>query len=142
MTSKVLIIEARYYDHINTLLLQGAVEALEQNKAAYDVVTVPGGLEIPAALNFAIKSGKYDAYVLLGCIMRGETTHYDVVQNESARGIYDLVLKYDLALGNAVLTVENEKQALERADRLVQNKGGEAAIVALTMRDLKKKLVG
>jgi len=141
MTRKVLIIEARYYDNINNLLLQGAVDALDQSESAYDVVTVPGALEIPAALNFAVKSGKYDAYVLLGCIMRGETTHYDVVQNESARGVYDLVLKNDLALGNAILTVENEKQALARADRLVQNKGGEAALVAITMRDLKQRLL-
>lgn len=141
MTGKVLIIEARYYEHINNLLLQGATEALDHHKADYDVVTVPGALEIPAALNFAIKSGKYDAYVVLGCVIRGETTHYDVVQNESARGIYNLVLQHDLALGNAILTVETEDQALARADRLTMNKGGEAAQVAVKMRDVKRKLM-
>lgn len=138
--SKALIIEARYYTHINDLLLQGAVDALTGEKMAYDVVTVPGALEIPAALNFAIHSNAYDSYVVLGCIIRGETTHYDVVQNESARGIYDLVLQHNLALGNAILTVENEAQALARADRLVKNKGGEAAHVALAMRDLRRRL--
>lgn len=138
MSGKVLIIEARYYEHINDLLLQGAIDTLDQKKAAHDVVTVPGALEIPAALNFALKSGMYDAYVVLGCIMRGETTHYDVVQNESARGVYQLVLEHDLALGNGILTVENEQQALARADRLVMNKGGEAARVALVMRELRK----
>lgn len=141
MSGKVLIIEARYYTHINDMLLQGATDALDQKKIAYDVVTVPGALEIPAALNFAVQNGGYDAYAILGCIIRGETTHYDVVQNESARGIYDLVLRHNLALGNAILTVENEAQALARADRLVKNKGGEAAHVALTMRDLRTQLI-
>ena len=141
MSGKVLIIEARYYEHINDLLLQGAVDTLEKANIPHDVVTVPGALEIPAAINFAIQSKKYDAYVVLGCVIRGETTHYDVVQNESARGIYDLVLAHHLCLGNAILTVENEAQALARADRLVKNKGGEAAQVALTMRKLKAALL-
>ena len=137
MSRKVLIIEARYYDHINNLLLQGAVDALDQSGTPYDVVTVPGALEISAALNFAVKGGAYDAYVLLGCIIRGETTHYDVVQNESSRGVYKLVLKHDLALGNAILTVENEAQALVRADPAQKDKGGEAAKAALAMLELK-----
>jgi 6,7-dimethyl-8-ribityllumazine synthase len=139
--TKALIIEARYYMHINDLLLTAAKEVFEARSIPYDVVTVPGALEIPAALNFAIKSKKYDCYVLLGCIIRGETSHYDVVQNESARGVYDLVLKYDLALGNAILTVENEQQALARADRLVKNKGGFAAEAALSMLEMKNKLI-
>lgn len=138
--TKALIIEARYYTHINDLLLTAAKEVFETRSIAYDVVTVPGALEIPAALNFAVKSKKYDCYVLLGCIIRGETSHYDVVQNESARGVYDLVLKHDLALGNAILTVENEQQALARADRLIKNKGGFAAEAALAMLDMKNKL--
>jgi len=140
MTDRALIIEARYYNHINDMLLQGATEELQKRGIPYDVVTVPGALEIPAALGFSLKSGKYDAFVILGCIIRGETTHYDVVQNESARGIYDLVHRHGLALGNAILTVENEEQALARADKTRKNKGGEAAAVALTMRDLKRKL--
>ena len=138
--TKALIIEARYYTHINDLLLTAAKEVFETRSIAYDVVTVPGALEIPAALNFAVKSRKYDCYVLLGCIIRGETSHYDVVQNESARGVYDLVLKHDLALGNAILTVENEQQALARADRLIKNKGGFSAEAALAMLDMKNKL--
>lgn len=140
MTDRALIIEARYYNHINDMLLQGATEEFQKRGIPYDVVTVPGALEIPAALGFSLKSGKYDAFVILGCIIRGETTHYDVVQNESARGIYDLVHRHGLALGNAILTVENEEQALARADKTRKNKGGEAAAVALTMRDLKRKL--
>lgn len=140
MNDRALIIEARYYNHINDMLLQGATEELQKRGIPYDVVTVPGALEIPAALGFSLKSAKYDAFVILGCIIRGETTHYDVVQNESARGIYDLVHRHGLALGNAILTVENEEQALVRADKTRKNKGGEAAAVALTMLDLKRKL--
>lgn len=140
MNDRALIIEARYYNHINDMLLQGATEELQKRGIPYDVVTVPGALEIPAALGFSLKSAKYDAFVILGCIIRGETTHYDVVQNESARGIYDLVHRHGLALGNAILTVENEEQALVRADKTRKNKGGEAAAVALTMLDLKREL--
>lgn len=134
---RVLIIEARYYNHISDMLLQGARGALEQAGVSHDVVTVPGALEIPAALKFAVGKGGYAAYVVLGCVIRGETTHYDVVQNESARGIYQLVLEHGLALGNAILTVENEEQALARADISRMNKGGGAAEAALTMRNLK-----
>jgi 6,7-dimethyl-8-ribityllumazine synthase len=138
---RALIIEARYYSHINDLLLTAAKEVFDRRGVPCDVVTVPGALEIPAALSFAVKSGKYDCYVLLGCIIRGETSHYDVVQNESARGVYDLVLKHGLALGNAILTVENEQQALARADRLVKNKGGFAAEAALSMLEIKNRLI-
>lgn len=136
---RVLIIEARYYNHINDMLLQGAQAVLAEQGLESHVVTVPGALEIPAALNFAITKGDYAAFVVLGCIIRGETTHYDVVQNESARGVYQLVLEHDLALGNAILTVENEAQALDRADMKRKNKGGEAAKAALTMLALKRK---
>ena len=135
MKPNVLIIEARYYEHINDMLLQGAKAALEEQGARYEVLAVPGALEIPAALNMNLH---YDAYVVLGCIIRGETTHYDVVQNESARGVYDLVLRHKLALGNAILTVENEDQALARADMNRKNKGGEAANVALRMLEIKR----
>lgn len=134
--TKVLIIEARYYDHINNFLLEGAEKALEDAGAFYDVLTVPGALEIPAALNMALKKG-YDAFVVLGCIIRGETSHYDIVCNESARGVYDLVLAHNLALGNAILTVENEAQALARAKPDEKNKGGDAAKAALRMLEVK-----
>lgn len=138
-TDRVLIIEARYYNHINDMLLEGAQKELAQHNVISEVVTVPGALEIPAALNFAITKGDYAAFVVLGCIIRGETTHYDVVQNESARGVYQLVLEHDLALGNAILTVEDEAQALARADITRKNKGGEAAKAALAMLTLKRK---
>jgi len=135
--TKVLIIEARYYDHISDFLLQGAKAALEQAGASYDVLTVPGALEIPAALNMSLKGG-CDAFVVLGCVIRGETSHYDIVCNESARGVYDLTLKHDLALGNGILTVENEAQALARAKPDEKDKGGDAARAALRMLEIKK----
>ncbi len=133
---RVLIIEARYYNHINDQLLEGAKLALDEGGASYDVLTVPGALEIPAALNMSLPRG-YDAYVVLGCIIRGETSHYDVVQNESARGVYSLVMIHKLALGNGILTVENEAQALARSGVARKNKGGEAAKAALRMLDIK-----
>lgn len=141
MSAKVLIIEARYYDHINDALLKGASAACDDAGASYDVLTVPGALEIPAALQFAVedKTNSYDAYVVLGCIIRGETSHYDIVCNESARGVYDLVAKHGLALGNAILTVENEPQALARAMPDQKNKGGDAAEAALRMLEIKTK---
>ncbi|HEY8189103.1 MAG TPA: 6,7-dimethyl-8-ribityllumazine synthase [Micavibrio sp.] len=139
MTGKILVIEARYYNHINDMLLQGAKNVLDGANVSYDIATVPGALEIPAALNFSLGSGLYDAYVVLGCIIRGETTHYDVVQNESARGVYNLVLAHDLALGNSILTVENEAQAIARAHPKNKNKGGEAAKAALAMLALKQR---
>ncbi|QQG35665.1 MAG: 6,7-dimethyl-8-ribityllumazine synthase [Micavibrio aeruginosavorus] len=139
MTDRVLIIEARYYNHINDMLLDGARKELVRHDVEPTVVTVPGALEIPAALNFAITKGDYAAFVVLGCIIRGETTHYDVVQNESAHGVYQLVLEHDLALGNAILTVENEAQALARADITRKNKGGEAARAAIEMLKLKRR---
>lgn len=136
---RVLIIEARYYNHLNDMLLAGAQDALKIAGVSHDVWTVPGALEIPAALKFAVNKGGYDAFVVLGVIIRGETTHYDVVQNESARGIYQLVLDHDLALGNAILTVENEAQAIARADMNDLNKGGFAAEAALAMLKLKRR---
>lgn len=135
--SKVLIIEARYYEHINDFLLEGAGAALKEAGAQYDVLTVPGALEIPAALNMSLDKG-YDAFVVTGCIIRGETSHYDIVCNESARGVYDLVLQHNLALGNAIITVENEAQALARAKPDDKNKGADAANAALRMLEIKK----
>ena len=138
--TKVLIIEARYYDEINDPLLAGAQAALKDAKASADVLTVPGALEIPAALQFVVEGkGGYDAYVVLGCVIRGETTHYDIVCNESARGVYDLVAKHRLALGNGILTVENDDQAMDRADPARKNKCGEAAKAALRMLELKRR---
>ena len=135
--TKVLIIEARYYAEINDMLLAGAKAALEEAGAQYEVLTVPGALEIPAALKWT--HDKFDAFVVLGCVIRGETTHYDIVCNESARGVYKLILKKYLAVGNGILTVENDEQAFARADMKRKNKGGEAAKAALHMLALKRK---
>lgn len=138
--SKILIIGANFYGDVATSLRQGAEGALKDQGHDYDIETVPGALEIPAALNFYVSGNKgYDAYIVLGCVIRGETSHYDIVCDESARGVYDLVLKHDLALGNGILTVENKEQALERADPDRKNKGGDAAKAALHMLALKQR---
>lgn len=141
---RVLILEARFYDDINDQLIAGAAKALETAGAVYEMVTVPGALELPAALQFVLHSRhgqehEYDAFVALGCVIRGETSHYDLVCNESARGLYDLVAKYDLAFGNGILTVENHAQAEARADMARKDKGGDAARAALHMHELKHK---
>lgn len=139
--TKALIIEADFYTQISGLLRTGAISVLEESGIEYDVVVVPGALEIPAALLFAVEDSlkTYDCFVVLGCVIRGETSHYDIVCNESARGLYDLVLQYSLALGNGILTVENEEQAIERADPQKKDKGGAAAKAALHMLAVKKK---
>ncbi|MCB9988896.1 MAG: 6,7-dimethyl-8-ribityllumazine synthase [Rhodospirillales bacterium] len=140
MSAHVLVIEARFYNEINDMLVNGAQMALEAAGATYDVITVPGALEISATLNFMTKNkgNIYDAYVVLGCVIRGETSHYDIVCNESARGVYDLTLQNDLALGNGILTVENRQQAIVRADPEQKNKGGAAAEAALRMLEIKR----
>ncbi len=137
MMSNFLIIEAPFYTDVCDLLREGATQALKEINASYDIITIPGALEIPATLNFSL-SKKYDAYVILGCVIRGETSHYDIVCNESARGIYDLVIKHKLALGNSLLTVENKEQAIVRADPTQKDKGGDAVRAAIAMLELKK----
>ncbi|HNQ91941.1 MAG TPA: 6,7-dimethyl-8-ribityllumazine synthase [Alphaproteobacteria bacterium] len=137
----VLILEARFYNDINDHLIVGATEILEKAGATWEIRTVPGALEIPVALKFASqrKNDKpFDAYIVLGCVIRGGTTHYEIVSEESNRGVMKMSMKYDLALGNGILTVENVAQALERADKAGQNKGGGAAMAALTMLKLKQ----
>jgi len=130
----VLIIEARFYGDIADALLTGAKGALTAAGATFDVVTVPGALEIPAAVSMALNSRKlFDAYVALGCVIRGETTHYETVANESARALIALSAQYALAVGNGILTVENEAQAWARARVEEGNKGGAAAAAALHM---------
>lgn len=140
--TNVLIIEARFYNEISNMLLEGAQDVLDDAGVSHELLTVPGAFEIPAALNFAVKSGKYDAYVVLGCVVRGETSHYDLVCNESARGVFDLVLKHDLALGNGIITTENGDQAKARADKNRKNKGGAAAQAALKMLEIKQSFAG
>lgn len=141
----VLILEARFYEDINDMMIDGATDALTKVGATFEKITVPGALEIPTALQYAAhrKNGRvFDAYVVLGCVIRGDTTHYEIVSNESARGIMEVSLKHNLAVGNGILTVENVDQALDRADKSRQNKGGGAAIAALSMLALKQACGG
>jgi 6,7-dimethyl-8-ribityllumazine synthase len=136
--SKVLIDEARFYDHLNDMLLEGARGAIEDAGHSHETITVPGALEVPAAIALAAETGRYDAFVALGVVIRGETYHFEVVSNESARGIMALTLD-GLAIGNGILTVEDEAQALARARRNEKDKGGEAAKAALAMMALKER---
>lgn len=135
-----LIVEARYYIEISDELLKGATQALEAAGATFDVVTVPGALEIPAAIAMAIEAGDYDGFVALGAVIRGQTTHYEIVSNESARALMELSVVDALPLGNGILTVENEGQAWARALVSDQDKGGGAARAALAMAALKARL--
>lgn len=129
----ILIVDSRFYEDIADELLQGATEALNAAGATFDVITVPGAFEVPAAIRFAIETGKYDGYVALGCVIRGETTHYDYVCGESARGLTQLAIEYSAAIGYGILTVENKEQAWARADTSEGNKGAAAASACLTM---------
>jgi 6,7-dimethyl-8-ribityllumazine synthase len=137
--AKVLLIEARFYDHLNDMLLAGARAAVEAAGHSHETITVPGALEVPAAIAMAAETGRYDAYVALGVVIRGETYHFEIVSNESARGIMALTLD-GLPIGNGILTTENEAQAIARADPRHLNKGGGAAEAALAMLALREKL--
>ena len=134
--ARFLIVEARFYAHLNDLLLQGTRAALEEAGHAHETITVPGALEIPAAVALAAETGRYDGFVALGVVIRGETYHFEVVSNESARGLMALTLD-GIPIGNGILTVENEAQALTRAKPDEKNKGGEAAKAAIAMLELK-----
>ena len=134
----ILIVEARFYDHLNDLLLAGARAAIEAAGHAHETITVPGALEVPAAIALASETGRYDGYVAIGVVIRGETYHFEIVSNESARAIMALTLD-GLAIGNGILTVENEAQALTRARPEEKDKGGEAAKAALAMMALKQR---
>lgn len=133
--AKILIVEARFYAHLNDLLLDGARKALADHEV--ETITVPGALEIPAAIALAAESGRYDAFVALGVVIRGETFHFEIVTQESARGLMALTLD-GLAVGNGILTVEDEGQALVRARPDQKDKGGEAAKAALALLALKQ----
>jgi 6,7-dimethyl-8-ribityllumazine synthase len=141
----ILIIEARFYEDMADELLRGAEAALTEAGATFDKVSVPGVLEIPAALVFALQAEEnddgeaYDGFIALGCVIRGETTHYDIVSNESARALMDLSTEVGLALGNGIQTVENDEQAWARVRVSEKNKGGAAARAALSMIALKRK---
>jgi 6,7-dimethyl-8-ribityllumazine synthase len=141
----VLIVEARYYAHISDELLKGALAALERAGASHERIAVPGAFEIPGAIKYAVEaaaqgapSARFDGFIALGCVIRGETTHYDYVCEQSSRGLQDLALAHNLAIGFGILTVENEAQALARARVDKKNKGGEAARACLAMISLKR----
>lgn len=137
----ILIVEARFYEDLADALLDGAKAALDAADATHDVVTVPGALEIPAAIAFAeAAETPYDGYVALGMVVRGETYHFELVCNESARGLTDLAVAGPLAIGNGIMTVENEEQGWARADRGRKDKGGAAARAALAMIALRDRL--
>ena len=136
--ARFLIVEARFYDHLNDMLVAGAQAALKAGGHRFDVVTVPGALEIPGTIALADQGGDYDGYVAIGVVIRGETYHFEIVAGESARGIMALTMD-GIAIGNGVLTVENEAQALVRADPGQKDKGGEAAKAAMALLALKEK---
>lgn len=141
----VLIIEARFHDDLADALLDGAKTALDDAGATYDVITVPGALEIPAVISFALDAAEddgteYDGFVALGTIIRGDTYHFDIVANESSRALMDLAVEESLAIGNGILTVENDAQAWVRAKRNEGDKGGFAARAALTMIAVRERL--
>jgi 6,7-dimethyl-8-ribityllumazine synthase len=141
----IMIVEAPYYAHVSEELAKGAIAALDAAGASYERFVVPGAFEIPAAIRFAVEAqargareARFDGYLALGCVIRGETTHYDYVCGESARGLQELAIAYNLAIGFGILTVENEAQALARARVDKKNKGGEAANACLAMIELKR----
>jgi 6,7-dimethyl-8-ribityllumazine synthase len=142
LKSRILVLEARFYGAICDELVKGAAAAIERAGSTWERIAVPGALELPGAIAMAHATKRYDGYVALGCVLRGETTHYDIVANESARGIMDLSMK-GLAIGNGILTCETEAQAWARARVNEMDKGGGAADAALAMialsRQFKKK---
>ncbi len=138
----ILVVEARFYESISDQLAEGALAELERQGATYERFTVPGALEIPAAIAMAHKNTlrHFDGYVALGCVIRGETTHYDTVCNESVRGLQELALSHLLPIGNGILTVENTAQAFARASVEEMDKGGGAARACIVMVNLKRQL--
>jgi 6,7-dimethyl-8-ribityllumazine synthase len=139
--AKFLIVEARFYAHLNDQLIAGATAALDDAGHKYELLTVPGALEVPGAIAMAAESGRYDGFVALGVVIRGETYHFELVANESARGLMALTMD-GIAIGNGILTVENEAQAQARADPDRGDKGGGAARAAIAMFDLGQRFRG
>ena len=136
--AKFLIVEARFYDHLNDMLIAGARSALEGAGHLAEIITVPGALEIPGTIALAAECARYDGYVAIGVVIRGETYHFEIVAGESARGIMALTMD-GIPIGNGILTVENEEQAIVRANPAEKDKGGEAAKAAIALFDLKQR---
>lgn len=143
---RILIVEGRFYSELSDELLRGAADAITSIGAEYDVITVPGALEIPAVIAIADEAGgkpsgkRYDGYVALGCVIRGETYHFEIVSNEASRGLMDLAVRRNLAIGNGILTVEDEEQAWARARVSEGDKGGGAARACLEVLSIKQSL--
>lgn len=142
MTDKphILIIEARFYEDISDMLLGGAVEEIEAAGCTYERLEVPGALEMPLAMKYACETGGYDAVVALGAVIRGETTHYDIVSEDSCRGLMQISLEYTMPFGNGIQTCENREQTAARADKNQKNKGGGAARAALRMLEIENQM--
>ena len=136
--ARFLIVEARFYEHLNDMLIAGARAALEAAGHRVEILTVPGALEVPAAIALAAESGRFEGFIALGVVIRGETYHFEIVSGESARGIMALTMD-GLAVGNGILTVENEAQAIVRADPTQLNKGAGAAEAALSLLAIREK---
>jgi 6,7-dimethyl-8-ribityllumazine synthase len=136
--AKFLIVEARFYDHLNNMLVAGAKAALKAKGHEVEVITVPGALEIPGTIAMAAEAQQYDGFVAIGVVIRGETYHFEIVAGESARGIMALTMD-GIAIGNGILTVENEEQAIVRADPKQKDKGGEAALAAMALLNLQNR---
>jgi 6,7-dimethyl-8-ribityllumazine synthase len=142
---RLLVVEARFYDAVGAMLLAGAAKAIEAAGATFDIVAVPGALEIPVAIAIALDAAEmagrpYDGAVALGCVIRGETYHFEIVAGDSSRALMDMSVARKLALGNGILTVETLAQAEERADPARGDKGGDAARAAVTLAGLKRSL--
>ncbi len=138
--ARVLVVEARYHARINDLLLQGARRVLDAAGVASELARVPGALEIPPAIRLAADSGRFDAYVAIGCVIRGETLHFELVAGESCRGLMDLGTRMALPIGNGILTVNTTQQAVIRAAPTGEDKGGQAALAALTLLALARRV--
>jgi 6,7-dimethyl-8-ribityllumazine synthase len=138
MMARLLIVEARFYEHLNDMLIAGARTALETAGHEVELLTVPGALEVPGAIAAAAESGRYEGFVALGVVIRGETYHFEIVAGESSRGIMALTMD-GIAIGNGILTVENEAQAIVRADPAQLDKGGAAAEAAMALLEVQEK---
>jgi 6,7-dimethyl-8-ribityllumazine synthase len=144
MKKKVLIVDANFYEDLASELVRGAVAELEKMGISYERLSVPGALEIPSAISLVSQGNEaklFAGYIALGCVIRGETSHYDIVCGESARGLSKLALDKNLAIGNGILTVDNWEQAWARASVLKKNKGRDAAIACLSLFEIKQRYI-
>lgn len=139
-SKRVLIVVAPYYEHISNMLIEGATAALEAAECDVHIREVPGALEIPIAIRIAIEADAYDGFIALGCVIRGETSHYETVTNDSSRGLMTLGTDWGAPIGNGILTVENEAQAIVRADPEQKNKGADAAAACIALMQMREEI--